>query len=165
MDKSLLNNFKPCVMNVGGIENNLVKVEGYGSITILLKFKNQELKLTLLKIYWGPSLEKNIISGRDKHGHWLKIKNSCCQLYSPNNQLIAVATLEKNLYILHSRIAKEACINISVDTEENQPKERQDIMMWHRRFGHQNVESLKHMNNQKLVYGIYLQGKQKQCDI
>ncbi|GBM63705.1 hypothetical protein AVEN_147637-1 [Araneus ventricosus] len=90
MDKSLLNNFEPCVMNVGRIGNDLVMVEG---------------------------------------------------------------------------IAKEACVNISVDKEENQPKERQDIMMWHRRFGHQNVESLKHMTKQKLVYGINLKGQQKQCDI
>ncbi|GBN64459.1 hypothetical protein AVEN_65582-1 [Araneus ventricosus] len=49
IDKSLLNNFKPCVMNVGGIGDNLVKVEGYGSIAILLRFKNREWKLTLSK--------------------------------------------------------------------------------------------------------------------
>ncbi|GBM25165.1 hypothetical protein AVEN_96718-1 [Araneus ventricosus] len=44
-------------------------------------------------------------------------------------------------------------------------KKRQDLIMWHRRFGHQNVKSLKHMIKQKLVYGINLKGQQKQCDI
>lgn len=165
-DKTLLKNFESCNMNVGGIGHNTVIVEGCGTITIILSFKNREWKLTLLKVYWGPALQKNIISGSllDKHKHWLKFKDSKCLIFSPDNQIIAAAPLQNNLYLLHSRVSGDVC-TAAILVEPKTPNLRDDIMMWHRRFGHQNVESLKYMVNHDLVYGLNkVKGQKKDCD-
>lgn len=164
-DKSLLRNFKQCDINVKGIGNNSVKAKGYGTISLSLNVKGREEILTLLKVYWGPSLKKNLISGSqvDKHGHRLIICDSECTLINSNGRTMGIAPLVGSLYILHAKVVPElSSANISISKLKNV---RNDIMMWHRRFGHQNVKGLKHLAKENLVYGVNrLSGDAQLCD-
>jgi hypothetical protein len=153
-------------MQVNGIGDKSLKIEGFGSITILLSFKNRTWKLTLLKVFWGPSIARNIISGSllDKSKHSLKIKDSTCLIYNPYNQVIAIAPLKENLYILNSR-AEDACLAMNINTRESPQQVRHNIMMWHRRYGHQNAETIKKMASRSLVHGLEnIKGEITTCD-
>lgn len=164
-DKYLLRNFKSCDIEVKGIGDSVVKAEGYGSISLCLNVNGHYEMLTLLKVYWGPTLKKNLISGSqiDRHGHRLVICDSKCKLINSSGRVMGIAPLVGSLYILRSKVISEESPANAFVCKSNDI--RNNIMMWHRRFGHQNMKSLKHLAKENLVFGLNkLSGDTQFCD-
>ena len=126
-------------------DDSRIKIQGKGLIRFLLK--NGDKKV-LNSVYFIPDLKSNIISlgQATEAGCEVRMKDDHLILHDRNENLIVRTKRSKNrLYKVTIDVEIIRCFQVAGSSETNR---------WHSRLGHVNVETIKLMDNKKLVLGL-----------
>lgn len=135
--------------------DNKLSVELTGDIVIETLVGNQKNRVKVCDVLYVPKLMTNLLSVSQliKNGNQVIFKEKGCEVYNNKNQLVAIASLQNNVYKLNfvkPQIGLVACLAFSGD-------------IWHRRFGHLNFKDLNIMRN-GLVDGLECTGSLSKSD-
>ena len=108
-----------------------------------------------------PELERNLISvyGLMRSGYDVNFrsKDMSCRITRGRTKIVAV--LEGNLWIVRSNTMNGLMEGIAdVAAASHFTRGAKSLEVWHRRFNHANVASLRRMASEKKVYGLDLIG-------
>ena len=87
------------------------------------------------------------ISKATSYGKTIRFDKSICEILDEDNEVVGLATKLGSLYYLSCEIGDSQKI---VNTVKHQSR----IKVWHQRYGHLNVSSLRKLANDQLVKGL-----------
>ena len=104
---------------------------------------------TLHDVLYVPELSYNLlsISKATSYGKTIRFDKSICEILDEDNEVVGLATKLGSLYYLSCEIGDSQKI---VNTVKHQSR----IKVWHQRYGHLNVSSLRKLANDQLVKGL-----------
>ncbi|CAM8898880.1 unnamed protein product [Rhodiola kirilowii] len=129
------------------LENNSrMAVMGKGNVRLAIKGMNH----VLTGVYFVPTLKSNSISiGQlQEKGVAILIQHGRCSVYHPKKGLIIQTPMTRNrMYIAVASLVENASTCFKADVEE-------ETKIWHQRYGHINIRSLKMLKSKEMVIGL-----------
>ncbi|KAK9927640.1 hypothetical protein M0R45_024816 [Rubus argutus] len=97
-----------------------------------------------------PDLDENLLSIGQlmEHGYHLHFGDTTCKIFEKGNptQLMVEIEMRKNRsFPLSFNYSNELAMKMDV---------QEDSWLWHRRLGHLNFQSLKHLHQHDMVHGL-----------
>ena len=134
-------------------DNGIVEVLGKGSILVETRVKGRARSIRMHDVLHVPDLHSNLLSVSKLISRGLKVHfNSLgCVVRASNGEMLAVASLESNLYQLDTKVMHEAETSSLAHSEANS----HPLELWHKRLGHLNANSVKSL--QTMVSGMDVQ--------
>ena len=129
-------------------DGNSIKSNEKGSVYISTRVSEGKRKtLRLNNVLYVPGLDTNLVScsALDRDGYETKFSKGCCTILM-KDEPICTAQLEDGLYILKDIVTEEEA-DIAVGRTEGEE-------LWHWRFGHVYLRTLKEMEKSGAVTGI-----------
>ena len=128
-------------------DNGMVEALGKGSMLVESHVKGKVKKIRIYDVLHVPKLHANLLSVGKLIARGLKVhfNKSGCIVCTQEGQMLAMASLEANLYQMELKVVKGAEMSTLAHTSA---KEDNTLELWHKRLGHLNVKSvntLKHM--------------------
>ena len=128
-------------------DNGMVEALGKGSMLVESHVKGKVRKIRIYDVLHVPKLHANLLSVGKLIARGLKVhfNKSGCIVCTQEGQMLAMASLEANLYQMELKVVKGAEVSTLAHTSA---KEDNTLELWHKRLGHLNVKSvntLKHM--------------------
>ncbi|CAL2234203.1 unnamed protein product [Prunus armeniaca] len=125
---------------------DLVQATGKGTLVINTKSGPRYIKEVMLV----PGLDENLLSvGKMvEHGYYLDFGNSMVEIFddsSMENLVAKVSMIGNRCFPLSLKYGNSIAIKATVE---------ESTWCWHRRFGHLNLQSLRLLQQQELVYGL-----------
>lgn len=133
---------------------DLVKAQGRGTLAVETKKGRKYIKEVMLV----PNLAENLLSAGQliEHGYYMDFGDNSCDIYEKRDrsQVIARVKMEGNRSFpislnYSTSVALKVDISLKVDGLNNS-------WLWHRRLGHLNFQSLKHLQDNDMVHGLPL---------
>lgn len=117
--------------------NEKVPVNCKGTCNLDIIIDNKKATVTA-DVMYVPELSTNLLSVGQmaKNGKVIVFDDRQCRIFDKCNQLIATATLEKDMYKLD--LDKSVCCSFGSVVKDN-------FELWHRRLGHMNVQYMKEL--------------------
>ncbi|TFY56531.1 hypothetical protein EVJ58_g7579 [Rhodofomes roseus] len=134
-----------------------LQVLGRGEIRILCRVDGRdERTVTLKDVAYCPDARDNLISESrmDHHGLEIRKRNGTVAILKPNGDVAMQGTLRYNLYELDCAIAPPD--SHPSDVAFSAKSDTSNIDLWHRRLGHLNERSIRHLAKQRMVTGLDL---------
>jgi len=112
-----------------------------GEIEVVSMVKGKEITVKIKDILIVPGLQYNLLSVPKLEMNGFRITFEYGkELIERSNRLVAIALRQKSqVYLLNFRY-REASANICTSTES--------LELWHKRMGHLNIDSVKHLQEQ-----------------
>ena len=134
-------------------DNDMVEAVGKGSILVETRVKGSARSIRKHDVLHMPDLHANLISVSKLTSRGLKVHlNSLgCMVRASNDKMLAVASLESNLYQLETKVMHGAKTSYLAHSEANS----HHLEFWHKRFGHLNANSVKSLKT--MVSGMHVQ--------
>ena len=129
-------------------------IETHKQGTVKLKLKQSDGSYrsgALHDVLYVPELSYNLLSiaKATSLGKIIRFDESTCKIVNKAEEVIGVATKYGSLYYLSCQVnTPQQTINV------NTVKNHSRIMVWHHRYGHLNVTSLRKLANEQLVKGL-----------
>ena len=129
-------------------------IETHKQGTVKLKLKQSDGSYrsgTLHDVLYVPELSYNLLSiaKATSLGKIIRFDESTCKILNKAEEVIGVATKYGSLDYLSCQInTPQQTINV------NTVKNNSSVMVWHHRYGHLNVTSLRKLANEHLVKGL-----------
>ncbi|KAI5314494.1 hypothetical protein L3X38_043670 [Prunus dulcis] len=125
---------------------DLVEATGKGTLVIDTKAGPRYIKEVMLV----PGLYENLLSAGQmvEHGYYLVFGDSMVEIFddrSMENLLAKVSMTGNRCFPLSLKYANSVAMKATIE---------ESTWYWHRRFGHLNMQSLKLLQQQELVYGL-----------
>ncbi|KAI5349042.1 hypothetical protein L3X38_001929 [Prunus dulcis] len=125
---------------------DLVDATGKGTLVIDTKAGPRHIKEVMLV----PGLDENLLSVGQmvEHGYYLVFGDSMVEIFddrSMENLLAKVSMTRNRCFPLSLKYANSVAMKATIE---------ESTWYWHRRFGHLNMQSLKLLQQQELVYGL-----------
>lgn len=123
--------------------DNYIYSEGIGQVTVSTNTANIKLR----EVLFVPALITNFLSLSKAaiNGHKIEMDNTSAAIVNQSNAIVLRADLCGSLYIYKCEQSKMYAMKSSIE-----------YMIWHERFGHLNINSLKKLSQNNLVRGIEL---------
>ena len=144
------NFFKELNKNHNGIvrlaDNKELAVKGIGMVIFYGKVGNQIKEIHLNNVKWVPDLKTNLISTS-------KATDAGCRVEMTSN----FAKISKNGLVLVEGEKIDGLYVVKVMSDKSCPVQESTgdmIELWHKRFGHLNVASLRNLKMKNMVVGI-----------
>ena len=138
---------EPQIVTLG--DGSSIETSERGTVKLKLKQVDGTYKdCTLYDVLYVPELSYNLLSitKATELGKTVKFDKSTCVIIS-NGDIVGSATKTGSLYYLN-------CQMISSHQRVNTVKEGESAKVWHQRFGHLNVSSLKQLASKQMVTGL-----------
>ncbi|KAL3699493.1 hypothetical protein R1sor_017515 [Riccia sorocarpa] len=136
---------------VGVADDTQLPVEGIGDIEITCCANEEVRKAVLRGALYVPQLKKNLFSvgqAADKGFDTVYSKDTC-RLVTTRGEVVISGMRHQGLYRLDIKaVSSQANIASSARSHET------DLMLWHHRLGHVNLESIRRMKNEKMIDGL-----------
>lgn len=124
---------------------------GRGTLVVETKKGRKYIKEVMLV----PDLAENLLSVGQliEHGYYVDFGDDCCAIYEKRDrsELVAKVRMEGNrsfpLTLNYSTSVSKVDLSLKVDVLNNS-------WLWHRRMGHLNFQSLKHLQEKDMVHGL-----------
>ncbi|GKU93722.1 hypothetical protein SLEP1_g7290 [Rubroshorea leprosula] len=138
----------------------VVQAEGKGNVSIQTK---EGIK-TITDVLYIPSLSQNLLSVTQlmKHGYSVHFKQDVCQIFHLHGSEVANVKMVDNSFPLMWSDVKQ---HVLISKED-------ETTLWHRRYGHCNVKTLKFLQSSQLsqVFSVFkkfkvLVEKQSGCQL
>ena len=125
---------------------DLVQAKGRGTLVVETKKGKRFIREVLLV----PELDQNLLSvGQlQENGYPVLFDDDVCTIYEKKNknQIVANIKMEKNRsFPISFKYPSKVALKVDV---------LDDSWLWHRRFGHLNFQSLKHLQQHNMVHGL-----------
>lgn len=133
-------------------DGHTLEATGKGVVALEMMLPNEKTRnARLFDVLYVPGLSYNLISISKVTGAGKRVNfaESQCQIMDEKGSLVGVATKTGNLYYLDCKQCTHQINTTSVD-QGHESKER----IWHRRFGHLGVGSLRDLVKNGLVTGL-----------
>ena len=134
-------------------DDSVVNAIGIGSILVEVLVRGREKMMTIKDVLHVPKLQANLLSVSKLVSSGLKVQFNVhgCTLRAPNDNVLAVAPREDNLYqVTFTKVHEADAANIAQSSTKNGATE-----LWHRRLGHLNVRSVRFLES--MVSGMTLE--------
>src|SRR5450631_1333284 len=134
-------------------DNGMVEAVGKGSLLVETRVKGRVRSIRMHDVLHVPKMHSNLLSVSKLISKGLKVHfNSLgCVVRASNGEMLAVASLESNLYQLDTKVMHEAETSSLAHSEANS----HPLDLWHKRLGHLNANSVKSL--QTMVSGMDVQ--------
>ncbi|KAK9708357.1 hypothetical protein QE152_g27238 [Popillia japonica] len=147
-DRTLFKSYSNCDTEVMLPDGNNIKVKGKG--TIRVQVTNEDCKyqfLNILNALYVPQITENLlsVSTLENKGYEIVFKDQECKIIGTDNALMITGKRVNNLY--------KADLLSCNDTEKVN-KVQETAQTRHRRFAHQNINTLHKMKSNGIVEGI-----------
>lgn len=135
-NKKLFNEgfFKTASQSVIGIKDNILHIEGIGSVNIQCEIDGKLMPLTLTNVCYAPESEYNLFSVEtaDKKGFEFSFKDGKVKGYAPTGEL---------LFISGTRQGSSQTYAIDLATPKAMKVDKNNLSWntWHRRLAHLNI--------------------------
>ena len=130
-------------------DGRVIKSAGCGTVKVKLTQRDGSYRdCTLHDVLYVPDLSFNLLSiaKAAEYGKVLTFDDSSCNIISEGD-VVGSATKDGSLYYLDSE-------SYSLKQRVNTVKTRTGVNIWHRRYGHLGITSLKKLAKNKLVSGM-----------
>ena len=130
-------------------DGRYLKGVGVGEVLLTLSLpNNKSRKCTLTNVLHVPELHCNLVSVNQasSHGKMITFSENLCKIFDNKKNLLATANKVGKLYLLNC--------TVHVVAKAMSIKKASDDLLWHRRFCHLNMNSLKSLKSKDLVSGI-----------
>ena len=137
---------KPTEVTLG--DGHTLKGIGHGTVTVTMnQHDGSTSECRLLNVLYVPSLSYNLlsVSKAAENGKTTEFDKEGCKLLSPSGRIIARAHRLGSLYYLDCRVINRA--NVSQNKSDQ-------IVLWHRRFGHLSKRGLQTLAREGMVHGL-----------
>jgi gag-polypeptide of LTR copia-type/Integrase core domain len=113
-------------------DGNFIKIEGYGTVKVMIKTRSEPIALVLKQVAYVPMLHVNLMSVTklDKNHFATLFENGKCQI-KIHNEFIQLAIFKDNNYV----VTEEFCQSAHLCIHD-----------WHRRLAHRNLRDIKHLS-------------------
>ena len=139
-------------------DDKYLNAEGMGNVRVTL---NNGKTALIQNVWYVPGIRSNLMSVGQliEKGFSVTMKDNLLKLYDCNQKLIMESEQGRNrTFKVNVRTADSECLSATSAEKESE--------LWHRRFGHLNFRSLKHLNSKKLVHGIpAIKKPEKSCKV
>ena len=138
----------PQIVTLG--DGRSIETSKQGTVQLKLKQLDRLYKDgTLHDVLYVPELSYHLLSilKATSYGMIIRLDKSICEILDEDNEVVGLATKLGSLYCLSCEIADLQKI---VNTVKHQSR----IKVWHQRYGHLNVSSLRKSANDQLVKGV-----------
>ena len=127
-----------------------VEAVGVGDVPIITVHEGREMPGTLTNVLYVPKLAVNLLSVPQlvQKGMDVNFSKGRCSIVSPHGEVLGKATLDGNMYKLHTKDVEMACKAKVVATPAK------EAQLWHERFGHIGMQSLEQLARKGLVQGL-----------
>ena len=131
-------------------DNGMVEALGKGSILVESQVKGKVKKIRVYDVLHVPKLHANLLSVSKLVSRGLKVhfNKTGCIVWTQEGEMLAMASLEDNLYQMQLKKVNGAEVNTLAHTSDH------NMELWHKRLGHLNVTSMKTLRN--MVIGLDL---------
>lgn len=142
-DRSWFTDFSRCDSSMLLADKSTVKVEGRGTVAVEKFLKDKWQRCELLDVLYVPSLSKNLLSvGTTMKRGFTQECDSSEMRFLKDNELFAVGKLtDNNTYRMLFRSVTKPEVSV-VESE---------LLRWHERLGHINMQAMKQLSNKKLT--------------
>lgn len=149
-DKNLFINMKPIDNEnmILAVDNISFPIESKGDVKVYF----DKTECYLKNVFYSPNLRRNLISGPmlDKYGFKFMGQNGEIKVYNENS-VIFKAKLEGGLYYVSSKVD----INVNqIEKNGGDNKAYNELMNWHEKFGHANVDYIIKTSQLNAVSGL-----------
>jgi len=158
-ERSAFTTFAPTHDSIKGIVKNGPELEVLGTGTVLISVSvkgRPDRTIKLLNVSYCPNARDNLMSESrmDRKGMEITKRNGRITIKKPNGETIMEGRLRGNLYKINSIIAPPSSWHDAAFAARSAP----NLDLWHARFGHVSLKSLRYLNRHDLVTGMDLRG-------
>lgn len=124
-------------------DGSQINAHGIGSVPVIILSAGTELNFTIRNVLWAPDLKDNIVSVQRlvERGYLVKFGEKGCSM-SRDGKTTWIGTHHDGLYKLNK---KEICYT-------TKGEETLCLHEWHRHFAHRNLDDIRLMKRQGLVF-------------
>ena len=153
-------------------DDRYILAVGEGRIALNMDLGNRTVPAIVQKVLHVPDIQGNLlsVSALIRNGLHVSFEPNGCQILNQNSQLVGMAHMEGDLYILHARASPpEQAYTCTVNqtyqglpasnialTAKAEMTSKADTKTWHRCLGHISVSSVLQMVRKGLVKGMAL---------
>ncbi|XP_024962791.1 uncharacterized protein LOC112502978 [Cynara cardunculus var. scolymus] len=122
------------------------KLSVHGSGDIAIKINDKDKKIS--NVFFVPGLKHNLLGVGQviQKGYGLQFKDRLCEITDSNNFVIRRVAMTTNM-MFPIKFNDDTFFSLSVSTKEI-------CLLWHKRFGHVNLNTLSHMHKNDFVKGL-----------
>ena len=133
-------------------DNRTVEAHGKGTVWLKVKSVDGYKPAELSDVLYVPNLAKNLfsVSAVTKKGLTMVFDDGKCAILDSNGTIMGSGNTDGKLFMLDSSLMKGSLHEAHSAIDGN------SLQLWHERYGHLGVNSLKLLSNQKLVDGLEL---------
>lgn len=145
------------------------KVLGYGQIDLTIWTQDGTRHLTLKKVYYAPNMRRNLISVglMDVVGFKRNFYRKGVNISLPGGENFLNVPLKNRMYSFEAEArnsGQRSYMESNTIERADSDRDKEDVMNWHSRFGHQNIGSLIDLQRRDGVYGLEnMKGTEKCC--
>ncbi|GFU49239.1 retrovirus-related Pol polyprotein from transposon TNT 1-94 [Trichonephila clavipes] len=140
---------------VGGLES---QIEGIGTVKFYIKLNGREHSITLKNVMFSPKLRRNLLSAPllEKANCTFKCENGMLWFFAPKGEKLFFAKRFNDLYFLKPKYhLKDVYNNVeSSNVKEGNKHYSGNIVLWHSRFCHMNIDYLVQISKVSAVNGL-----------
>ena len=161
---------EPLAVTLG--DGNNIEAKQCGTVNVELKQTDGSYKpATLYDVLLVPQLSYNLLSvtRATELGNTFQFDEPTCQIINGSDEIVGSGTKRGNLYFLDCRYVsvrenhETTSINAATTSMVNQKKV--GIEVWHQRYGHLNIGSLKKLARKNLVDGFNVTDINEELDL
>ncbi|XP_024964069.1 uncharacterized protein LOC112504361 [Cynara cardunculus var. scolymus] len=118
----------------------------YGNGDISIKIRNKDKRIS--DVFYVPGLKHNLLSVGQLilKGYRLVFKDGCCEVTDSTNSPIGRIIMTSNK-MFPIRFDNESFLALAINVKDTS-------LLWHKRFGHVNLNTLSLMHKHELVKGL-----------
>jgi len=152
--------FTPANESIKGIvkDGPELTVLGTGTVLAHVSVKGRpDRTIKLLNVSYCPNARDNLMSESrmDRKGMEIVKRNGCVTIKNSDGETMIEGQLRGNLYEVNSTIAPPSSMYNAAFSARSAP----NLDLWHARFGHISLKSLRYLDRHNLVTGMDLRGK------
>ncbi|GFX02152.1 retrovirus-related Pol polyprotein from transposon TNT 1-94 [Trichonephila clavipes] len=146
---------KTMSLAVGGLES---PIEGIGTVKFYMKLNGREPSITLKNVTFSPKLRRNLLSAPllEEANCTFQCENGILRYFAPKGEKLFFAKRFNDLYFLKPKYhLKDVYNNVeSSNVKEGNGHYSGNIVLWHNRFCHMNIDYLVQTSKVSAVKGL-----------
>ena len=122
----------------------VVKSEGKGTVAVQTRKGTRMIR----DVLYVPSLDQNLLSVPQmmENGYTIHFEGNICAIYDPSGVNIACVKMQKKCFPIEW--------NCKAQEQSIQAQSNEITWLWHKRFGHSNLQNLKFLSRKNMVKGL-----------
>lgn len=122
----------------------VVKSEGKGTVAVQTRKRTRMIR----DVLYVPSLDQNLLSVPQmmENGYTIHFEGDTCSIYDPRGNNIACVKMQKKCFPIEW--------NYKAQEQSMHAQSNEITWLWHKRFGHSNLQKLKFLSRKNMVRGL-----------